>query len=81
LALPVLLGLGGLAAPFVGGAEWGGAALGRAEWGDGGWYQAELMRTMPRALWAGLPGLPLMAGAIGWVTAQATVRRWLRRLP
>lgn len=81
VALPVLLGLGGLAAPFVGGAEWGGAGLGRAEWGDGGWYQAELMRTMPRALWAGLPGLPLMAGAIGWVTAQATVRRWLRRLP
>ena len=71
LALPVLLGLAGLAAPFV-----GGSMPGEADW-----YQAGAMRALPVALWAGLPGLPLLAGAIGWVTAQATVRRWLRRLP
>ncbi len=31
--------------------------------------------------WAGLLALPLAAAVIGWVTAQATVRRWLLRLP
>ncbi len=33
------------------------------------------------ALWMLLPALPLAAAAIGFVTAQTTVRRWLRRLP
>ena len=28
-----------------------------------------------------LPLLPLMAAAVAWVSTQATVRRWLRRLP
>ncbi len=37
--------------------------------------------TLPPALWMLLPGLPLSAAAIGFLTAQATVRRWLRRLP
>jgi hypothetical protein len=27
-----------------------------------------------------VPILPLIAAAIGWVTAQLTVRRWLRGL-
>lgn len=36
---------------------------------------------LPPALWMLLPGLPLAAAAIGFVTAQTTVRRWLRRLP
>ncbi len=63
-ALPVLLGLAGLAAPF---ADPGAA--------DAGWP------TLPPQLWGGLAVLPLAAGAIGWLTAQATVRRWLRRLP
>jgi len=33
------------------------------------------------ALWMLLPALPLGAGLIGFLTAQATVRHWLRRLP
>ena len=36
---------------------------------------------LPLPLWLSLPALPIAAGAIGWLTAQATVRRWLRRLP
>ncbi|WP_419729963.1 cell division protein FtsX [Lichenicola sp.] len=36
---------------------------------------------MPLPLWIALPLLPVMAAAIGWCTAQATVRTWLRRLP
>jgi len=31
--------------------------------------------------WAPLLALPPLAALIGWATAQATVRRWLRRLP
>ncbi len=62
-ALPVLLGLAALAAPFTG-------------IGD----PATLLPTLPWPLWLSLPVLPLAAAAIGWVTAQATVRRWLRRL-
>ena len=27
------------------------------------------------------PLLPLMAAGVAWVATQATVRRWLRRLP
>ncbi len=61
-ALPVLLGLATLAAPFSGQADTASPSL-------------------PIVLWATLPALPALAAAIGWVTAQATVRRWLRRLP
>ena len=32
-------------------------------------------------LWFSLPALPAVAAVIGWVTAQATVRGWLRGLP
>ena len=67
LALPVLLGLTGLAAPFSGAAAPDGALA--------------LLAAMPLSLWLGVPALPPLAAAIGWVTAQATVRRWLRRLP
>ena len=63
-ALPVLLALASLAAPF-----------GVTEAAPG------VVPRLPVALWAALPGLPAAAAAIGWVTAQATVRRWLRRLP
>ncbi len=66
-ALPVLLGLAGLAAPFTGQSEWNGAA--------------DLAADLPSELWLSLPALPLTAAAIGWLTAQGTVRRWLRRLP
>ncbi|CAH2600572.1 Cell division protein FtsX [Rhodovastum atsumiense] len=69
-ALPVLLLLAQFAAPF---------AFARAS-------QAEplaigLLAALPAPLWAALPALPCAAAAIGAVTAQATVRRWLRRLP
>jgi cell division transport system permease protein len=64
-ALPVLLALAQLAAPF-----------GAVEVTDPG-----QLPSLPLALWLSLPGLPLAAAAIGWLTAQATVRRWLRRLP
>ncbi len=66
-ALPVLLGLTGLAAPFTGQPERTGA--------DG------LATALPLELWLSLPALPIAAAAIGWLTAQGTVRRWLRRLP
>lgn len=37
--------------------------------------------NLPLPLWFILPLLPLAAAAIGWVTAQLTVRGWLRSLP
>ncbi len=37
--------------------------------------------TVPAELALGLPALPVIAALIGWLTTQATVRRWLRRLP
>ena len=63
VALPVLLGLAALAAPFTG--------MGT---------EAASMPGLPAPLWAALPALPAGAAAIGWVTAQGTVRGWLRRL-
>ena len=64
-AAPALLAFARLAAPFVG-----------TEPEAGG-----LGASLPPALWMLLPGLPLATAFIGFVTAQATVRRWLRRLP
>lgn len=66
-ALPVLLELASLTAPFAG--------LQPDEGGQGG------LSVLPPVLWLALPGLPLAAAAIGFLTAQGTVRRWLRRLP
>jgi cell division transport system permease protein len=66
-ALPFLVGLTGLTAPFSGQAAPDGLAA--------------LLAAMPVSLWLALPALPLLAAAIGWLTAQGTVRRWLRRLP
>ncbi len=67
LALPVLLTLGVLAAPFTGGAVDIASPAG-------------ITASLPAALWLVLPGLPAAAAIIGFLTAQATVRRWLRRL-
>jgi cell division transport system permease protein len=71
-ALPVLVGLAQLAAPFAGlqGADPapGISALISAN-------------ALPAALLTGVAMLPLAAAAIGFLTAQATVRGWLRRLP
>ena len=36
--------------------------------------------VLPLPLWLSVAALPVIAGTIGWLTAQATVRRWLRRL-
>ncbi len=66
-ALPVLLWLSDLAAPF---AESGNADAGTSP-----------LLALPLPLWLVLPSLPLAAAAIGYVTAEGTVRRWLRRLP
>ncbi len=66
-ALPVLLGLAQLAAPFLG-----------AEPDPG---STAMLPSLPGPLWASLPALPVAAAAIGWLTAQGTVRRWLRQLP
>lgn len=38
------------------------------------------MPGLPPALWISLPVLPLVAAVIGWLTAQVTVRGWLRSL-
>jgi cell division transport system permease protein len=73
-ALPVLLGLASLAAPFVGGdATSGGATLSGRLLG--------VLGTLPATIWLALPSLPVLAWVIGFATAQGTVRRWLRRLP
>ncbi len=64
-AVPLLIGLARLAAPFTLTEGTEGGALG----------------ALPLALWLRLASLPLAAAAIGWLTAQGTVRRWLRRLP
>ena len=68
-ALPVLLTLARMAAPFSADSDAAGDGL-----------QAALA-TLPAPLWLALPGLPVTAAAIGFATAQGAVRRWLRRLP
>ena len=65
LALPVLLGLASVAVPFT--------TFPRPDEG--------LLAAIPAPLWFALPLLPASAAIIGWLTAQGTVRRWLRRLP
>ncbi len=65
-ALPVLLAIARLAAPFTSGISGGLAGAAAA---------------LPSPVWMLLPGLPLFAAAIGFATAQATVRIWLRALP
>jgi cell division transport system permease protein len=77
-ALPVLLALAGLAAPF-----------GQLQPGPAphSWHLEALhvgaaaFAAFPPILWIALPTLPLGAGLIGFATAHGTVRRWLRRLP
>lgn len=69
-ATPALIGLAHLAAPFAG-----------TDAGASAQSIADLGAVLPAGLWMLLPGLPLAAAAIGFLTAQTTVRRWLRRLP
>lgn len=68
VAMPVLLTLANLAAPFT------GMTAARDT-------VADVLAALPPTLWLTLPGLPAGAAAIGFLTAQGTVRRWLRRLP
>ena len=68
VALPVLLVLANLAAPLAGAIPRPGLTAG-------------ILTALPALVWLALPALPLVAAAIGWITAQVTVRRWLRRLP
>ncbi|HTC07237.1 MAG TPA: FtsX-like permease family protein [Acetobacteraceae bacterium] len=67
VALPVMLVLANLAAPLAGGA----AQI----------VMSFSLTALPAPLWLALPSLPLAAAAIGCLTAQITVRRWLRHLP
>ncbi len=75
LSVPLLLTLCHLAAPF--------AAAGTddpvPEPAPAAWWPG--LARVPLPLWLALPLLPLTAAAIGWSTAQVTVRTWLRRLP
>lgn len=66
-ALPVLLWLAYLAAPF-------------AQGGAPSTAPTPLL-ALPVSLWIALPVLPFAAALIGYLTAEGTVRRWLRRLP
>lgn len=74
LAVPVVVVLTALAAPFVSPAP--------VEPGlpDLAALLATLPRLPPLLFWA-LPALPLSAAAIGYIAAQGAVRAWLRRLP
>ena len=75
-AVPLLLALARLTAPFHPGLAKGGlAGLSGQATPLGTWA------SLPPRLWLLLAALPLVASAIGWTTAQASVRTWLRRLP
>jgi len=69
VALPILLTLARMAAPFAG------------EPGSATDTLQDALGSLPAALWLALPCLPAGAAAIGFATAQGAVRRWLRRLP
>lgn len=75
-SVPVLLALAGLAAPFIAGPAERGAGVAEALR-----VLAEPLARVPPELLLGLPALPLTTALIGFITAQMTVRRWLRRLP
>ncbi len=79
-ALPVVLTLARLAAPFVGETAVAGAVA-AGDIGAAGDQLRVVLNTVPAGLWLALPCLPVGAVAIGFVTAQGAVRRWLRRLP
>jgi cell division transport system permease protein len=64
-AAPALAAFADMAAPLLGGQP--AASVLQLPWG-----------SLP---WAELALLPVLAAGLGWLTAQATVRRWLRRLP
>lgn len=74
-ALPMLLAMSHLAAPFS--AMTDAQAMAPMDWRDPrAWAD-----IVPHALLWMLLALPPAAGITGWVTTQLTVRAWLRRLP
>ncbi len=73
-ALPLLMGLAALAAPFAN-FDAGGDAVAAEN------LVLSWLTALPSSLWLVLLALPAAASLIGWVMAQVTVRRWLRRLP
>jgi cell division transport system permease protein len=76
-SVPVLLALASLAAPFVAATP----AIAAPAGADPVRAMAATLRALPPELWLGLPALPVAAALIGLLTAQATVRRWLKQLP
>ncbi|MBX6375466.1 MAG: cell division protein FtsX [Acetobacteraceae bacterium] len=77
-ALPVLVLLRLLGAALLAGGE--AEAAGAAE-AAGVPAPPGLLAAASDLPWPALLAVPALAWAIGWVTAQATVRRWLRALP
>lgn len=75
LAVPVLLYLAWLSAPF------GHRLVGMPALAADPASALAWARLLPERLWAGLAGLPVVAAGIGWAAARASVRAWLRRLP
>ncbi|RFD20341.1 cell division protein FtsX [Komagataeibacter melaceti] len=75
LALPMLLVMSQLAAPFS--ALGDPAATAPMDWHD----PLSRIDALPHALLWVLLALPPAAGLTGWITTQMTVRAWLRRLP
>jgi cell division transport system permease protein len=73
-ALPVLLALARLTAPFVQGVAPLPGTPALPAW-------AAWIGALPPELWASLPALPAAAAVIGYLTAAGTVRHWLRQLP
>lgn len=69
-AVPLLLALAGVAAPLAVPATQQDSIRLRPSWED-----------LPPGLWIGMAAVPVTAALIGFVTAQVTVRQWLRRLP
>ncbi|RBM09643.1 cell division protein FtsX [Novacetimonas cocois] len=80
LAMPVLVMLSLLAAPFSG-ADMPDmhALLSPSTWG--GMPPSEILNVLPSSLLAMLVVLPIATAMLGWLTTQVTVRAWLRRLP
>jgi cell division transport system permease protein len=68
IAVPALLALAELAAPFADTPRELASV-------------ADVFSVFPTGLWGGTAALPFVAAAIGFCTAQWTVRRWLRHLP
>ncbi|MBV1832813.1 cell division protein FtsX [Novacetimonas pomaceti] len=80
LAMPVLVMLSLLAAPFSG-ADMPDmhALLSPSAWS--GMPPSQILNALPSSLLAMLVVLPVATAMLGWLTTQVTVRAWLRRLP